>query len=258
MGRTADSFAIAQQFPGNSPAHLGELMLIQRHSNKQPVAGDLTAMSTARIEAFSDGVFSIAITLLVLNLDAPVSHNLSHTLLDMWTSYVAYVVTFLIIGVIWMNHQLMFHYIRRADRVLVVLNLFLLLSVSVLPWPASILAEAMHTGEGRNTAAALYGTTLFIGGVFFNAIWYYSSIGHRHLGAHITRPQAAVMRRRFSVGPLLYLAAAVIGVFNAVFSLLIYAGLLIAYMFEVGASSRGERDAIEPHLGPTANLPTTS
>jgi uncharacterized membrane protein len=155
-------------------------MLIQRRSSKQSAAAELTAMSTARIEAFSDGVFSIAITLLVLNLEAPASDDLTGTLLDMWTSYVAYVVTFLIIGVVWMNHHLMFHYIQRADRVLVVLNLFLLLSVSVLPWPASILADSMHTGEGRNIAAALYGTTLFVGGIFFNAIWY-TSPGHRPL-----------------------------------------------------------------------------
>lgn len=203
----------------------------------QPADADQTAMTTARIEAFSDGVFSIAITLLVLNLHVPVSRNLTGTLLNMWPSYVAYVVTFLIIGVVWMNHHLMFHYIRRADRVLLVLNLFLLLSVSVLPWPANILAEAMRTGEGKNTAAAVYGATLFVGGLFFNAIWVYASVGHRHLGAHITRAQAALIRRRFSLGPLLYLGAAIIGVFNASCSLFIYAGLLIAYMFEVGTSA---------------------
>ncbi len=214
-------------------------MIFRRHpaSSTEPVS--LTVMSTGRLEAFSDGGFAIAITLLVLNLHVPVSRHLTATLIDMWSSYVAYVVTFLIIGVVWMNHHLMFHYIRRVDRGLLVLNLLLLLSVSVLPWPANILADAMQTGQGRHPAAALYGGTLFVGGVFFNAIWYYSLL-RNHLGSHISPAQARLIGRRFSMGPVLYLVAAVIGLFSAGASLLIYACLLVAYMFEAGSPSRAE------------------
>jgi uncharacterized membrane protein len=205
--------------------------------------------STARVEAFSDGVLAIAITLLVLNLQVEASDDLAGTLARMWPSYVAYVVTFLIIGVVWMNHHLMFHYIRRTDRVLLVLNLLLLMSVSFLPWPAKVLAEAMNSGHGKNVAAVLYGGTLVVGGIFFNAIWFYASHRHRHLGAHITPDQAARIRRQFAigpflylfatvVGPFLYLFATVVGAFSAEAGLLLYGLLLVAYMFEAGASSR--------------------
>jgi uncharacterized membrane protein len=210
--------------------------------DQAPVAIDI---STDRVEAFTDGVLSIAITLLVLNLEVGPTDDLAHTLAEMWTSYVAYVVSFLLLGVIWMNHHLMFHYIQRTDRVLLVLNLLLLMSVAVLPWAAKILAEAMHTGEGKNLAAVIYGATLVVGGIFFNAIWYYASLNHRHLGAHITPEQAAVIRRRFSVGPLLYLVAAIVGLFSAEVSLLLYGLLLLAYMFEAGAASRQEAVAAD-------------
>ena len=105
-------------------------------------------MSTARINAFTDGVYAIAITLLEL---------------DLHYNYLAYVMTFLIIGVIWMNHHLMFHYIRRVDHFLLLLNLLMLMSVAFLPWPANMLSDAIADGHGENSAAVLYGGTLFFG-----------------------------------------------------------------------------------------------
>ena len=200
--------------------------------DRDPSAVD---MKPGRLEAFTDGVFAIAITLLVLNLEVESSRDLGHELLEMWPSLIAYVVSFLIIGVIWMNHHLMFHYITRVDRPLLILNLLMLMCVAFLAWPTAVLADAVHTGESEGTAAALYGGTLVVGGIFFNAIWYYASSGHRHLGRHITPEQAANIRRKFLLGPVLYLVAAAVGLFSVEISLIIYALLLTGYMFEAGA-----------------------
>lgn len=207
-------------------------------SNDESAGPSVVEMSTARLEAFSDGVFAIAITLLVLNLELHDSHDLGHEILRMWPSLVAYLVTFGIVGVIWMNHHLMFHYITRVDRVLMIINLMLLMSVAFLAWPTAVLADAIATGESQRTAAVLYGSTLVIGGIFFNAIWVYASSRHRHLGDHISPDHARDIRRKFIVGPFFYLFATVVGAFSAAAGLLIYAILLAAYMFEAGAARR--------------------
>jgi uncharacterized membrane protein/catechol 2,3-dioxygenase-like lactoylglutathione lyase family enzyme len=218
-----------------------------RTATVAPVAGDgaeaagPVEISTDRLEAFSDGVFSIAITLLVLDLQPDHSKPLAQALGQLWPNYVGYVVSFLLIGVVWLNHHTMFHYIRRVDRRLLVLNLLLLLSVAFLPLPTSVLAHAIHTGHGKNVAAGFYGGTLVIGGIFFNAIWYYASTGHRHLGNHISPWTARQIRNRFVMGPLLYLAATLVGLLvSAEASLVMYALLLVFYMFEAttGQSAR--------------------
>src|SRR5215470_9469621 len=97
-------------------------------------------VSAGRLEAFSDGVLSIAATLLVLELHVPESgDNLGAALLAQWPSYAAYVVSFITIGIIWVNHHQLFALVRRVDRTLLFLNLALLMVVSVLPFPTAIL-----------------------------------------------------------------------------------------------------------------------
>jgi uncharacterized membrane protein len=97
-------------------------------------------VSSSRLEAFSDGVFAIAITLLVLEIPVPSVEygELMDELLDQWPAYAAYVVSFAVIGIIWINHHAIFGYVERADRALLLLNLNLLLWVALLPWPKSL------------------------------------------------------------------------------------------------------------------------
>lgn len=191
-----------------------------------------TGIGPDRLKSFTDGVFAIAITLLVLNIELDSSQDLGHELVRMWPTLVAYVVTFLIVGVIWMNHHVMFHYIVRVDRPLLILNLLLLMSVSFLCWPTAVLADAMVSGKSQELAAALYGGTLVIGGIFFNAIWFYAAHEHRLLGEHITPEQARRIGRQYMVGPCFYLVATLVGLISAEASLIIYGLLLAAYMFE--------------------------
>ncbi|WP_405013588.1 TMEM175 family protein [Kitasatospora sp. NBC_01539] len=206
-------------------------------------------MSTARLEAFSDGVFAIAITLLILEIHAPSEQamhaGLGSALLHLWPSYLAYSITFLLIGMIWLNHHLMFHYIIRTNRTLMILNLMLLLSVSFLPFPTAVLADAVNAGAGEKTAAAFYGIVLILGGVFFNAIWIYASKDHRHLGAHISPGQARRIRARFGVGPFLYLTAVLLSSVSAKISIGFYVVLLLSYFIDVSPKS-GRTEASEP------------
>ena len=106
-------------------------------------------MESRRAEAFSDGVFAIAITLLVLDLRLPGAgpehHTLIYQLLHDWPQYFAYVVSFLTIGIMWMNHHTIFAHITRVDRPLLVINLLLLMAVVAIPFPTSLVAEHLQT-----------------------------------------------------------------------------------------------------------------
>jgi uncharacterized membrane protein len=126
-------------------------------------------VSTNRLEAFSDGVFAIAITLLVLDIHvpAPEDGSLGHALLAQWPSYAAYVVSFLTIGIIWMNHHAAFSRLRAADHSILIWNLLLLLSVGILPFTTSLMATYLKEGSGEGLAAAIYGASFLAMGAVF-------------------------------------------------------------------------------------------
>jgi uncharacterized membrane protein len=208
-----------------------------------PHAPEAVEISSNRLEAFSDGVFAIAITLLMLDIQVPSGGHLLQSLLHLWPSYCAYVVSFLIIGVVWMNHHTMLFHIRHVDRMLLLLNLLLMMDVAFIPFAAHILALTIGSGSDGRTAAVFYGAVLTIGGLPFNAIWHYASKDHRHLGRTITPEQADTLRRHFTMGPFLYLAATLVGLINAVASLTIFMVLLLFYMIEVFGVSRAIQDA---------------
>lgn len=124
-------------------------------------------MNTQRIETFSDGVFAIAITLLVLDIRPPqASPHLVADLLALWPSYLAYLISFLLIGLIWANHHEMFHHIHRGDRMLMFFNTLLLMCVAFLPFVTAVLSSSLREHAGLRTAVVLYGSTLVVGGIF--------------------------------------------------------------------------------------------
>ena len=131
-------------------------------------------MDSKRAEAFSDGVFAIAITLLVLDLRLPAAdgHTLTWQLLHEWPAYFAYVVSFLTIGIMWMNHHSIMANITRVDRPLLVLNLFLLMGVVVIPFPTSIVAEHL-LGSGGAAASVTYGLVMIFISFGFAGLWIY-------------------------------------------------------------------------------------
>ncbi|TDU90689.1 putative membrane protein [Kribbella voronezhensis] len=186
-------------------------------------------MKTARLEAFSDGVFAIAITLLIIEIKVP--EDTSHLLTklgELWPSYLGFVISFLVIGLIWANHHAMFDHIVTADRTLLFLNTVLLMLVVFIPFSAGVLAAAFRTGESERTSVVLYGVVLVAGGIPFNAIWEYARRNHRLLGPSITPAEAKRIARRFYLGPVLYGVGTLLGALVPALGIAVFA-LLIPY-----------------------------
>jgi uncharacterized membrane protein len=130
-------------------------------------------MSTNRLESFSDGVFAVAITLLVLGIDVPdvgPGNSLGHALVANWPQYAAYVVSFLTIGIIWINHHAMIGRLRAADHTILILNLLLLMTVVLLPFATNLIATYLRHPEARSLAAALYAGAFLLMGVMFGLL----------------------------------------------------------------------------------------
>ena len=133
-------------------------------------------MSTSRTEAFSDGVFASAATLLVLELKVPQvePRGLADALLENWPSYATYVVSFLTIGIIWVNHHAVLERIRNVNHPLLFINLVFLMAVAAIPFPTALLADYLQAGHDESLAAAVYGGTMKLMGMSFGAIWAYA------------------------------------------------------------------------------------
>ncbi len=185
-----------------------------------------------RTELFSDAVFAIAITLLVIEIKVPEGGtNLLGQLLDLWPNYVGYVLSFALIGQVWLNHHAMFQRLKSLDHWTTICNLALLLDVAFLPFPTAVLAQALRTGEGTTVAAVFYGLVMVIGGIFFNAVWWSARRGG-HLKDDTTRLEITTITRRFALGPLLYGVATALGLINAWLSIATYIVLIGFFMME--------------------------
>ena len=175
----------------------------------QPTGGSRAAETreTARVEAFSDGVFAIAVTLLVLNLQVP--HNmradqeLLSALLNQWPSYFAYVTSFAQISIMWINHHRLFTVIRRTDTTLLLFNGLLLLGVTFVPFPTAILAEYIPRA-GAHVAAAAYTGTYVVLAVLFNLLWRYAAHKKRLLDQEADSRLVNAITRAYSFGPPVY------------------------------------------------------
>jgi uncharacterized membrane protein len=174
---------------------------------------------TTRLVFFSDAVFAITITLLVLEIKPPPDYtNLLHGLVALWPSYLAYAVTFLFIGQVWANHHVMFDHIRAADRVVLLLNTLLLMVVAFLPFATSVLAGAFRSGHGQRTAVVFYGIAFDVTALTFNAVWHYVR-RHRLITETLDSAGATAISRRFQLalawlatGALLGAALPILGV----------------------------------------------
>jgi uncharacterized membrane protein len=201
-------------------------------------------VSSRRAESFSDGVFAVAITLLIFSLLSTGREALSYRSLgDAWPQYAAYVVSFLTIGIMWMNHHVLFSHVRLVDRPLLVLNMLLLMGVVAIPFPTALVAEHLTgpNASGGQPAAVVYGLVMVVISLFYNAIWLYLVSHATALGSQITKQQLlASMPRvggrlripRWSIGLGGYLAGVLIALAgSAAAALAIYGLLAVFYMF---------------------------
>jgi uncharacterized membrane protein len=194
---------------------------------------------TSRIEAFSDGVFAIAITLLVLTLQVPNVHGgLWQALLDEWPQFAGYLTSFAIIGIMWVNHHSMFRTIVRSDRVLLFLNLLLLLWTALLPFPTNLIAR--YLGDGGTDAAvaeAVYSANLTLAAIAFSLIWIHAVRGGRLIASPLTPKAERQAIVRFSVGTLVYAATIGISFLSPGAALAIQFVVAAYYVFEQLAPS---------------------
>src|SRR6266516_7578309 len=160
---------------------------------------------TARMEAFSDGVFAFAITLLALNLHDPVANGVSllQGLVNERAVFFAFVTSFVTVLIMWMNHHNMFNYIRRVDRRLMLLTGVLLMFVVLTTFNTSLVAAHIQLSDGW-IAAAVYSGTFFFLSLVWNGLWRYCVRGHRLLGTAVTDQQARTITRQYAVAPVSY------------------------------------------------------
>lgn len=177
-------------------------------ANSPPVPRNLSGITKARLEAFSDGVLAIVITLLAIELRPPEvedGQTLASALWEQWPSYLAYLLAFAQIGVIWLNHHRLFDQVRVVDGKLLLLNLNLLMWITLIPFPTALVAEHLQEGgEATRTAVAVFSGTLFMTSIGFTAL--YAWITHDDRLVHSLPPRHAVVaaRIRFGVGLAAY------------------------------------------------------
>jgi uncharacterized membrane protein len=194
-------------------------------------------VTKTRLEAFSDGVFAIAITLLVIELHAPAElepgETLAHALWLEWPSYVAYLVSFLTIGVIWLNHHRVFTQVARVDGPLLVLNLNLLLWTALIPFPTSVVADYLgQGGEQAKTAVAFYSGVFVLMGVSFDALFLWITHDARLLDRLPPPEVVRAARLRFTLGLAVYLLALALSFLWPPLALALHAAMALYYAFD--------------------------
>jgi uncharacterized membrane protein len=184
--------------------------------------------ATGRLETFSDGVFAIAATLLVLEFSVGQAHgNLGDELLHLWPAYLAYATSFLTIGIIWVNHHAIFELIGRVDRTLLFVNTLFLLVVAFIPFPTRLVAHYL-TGPDERAAVLAYDCTLLLMAILYNVLWRYPRA--RLLRADAPPDAVAVIDRSFAPGVPIYLIVLAIAFASATASVVLTLAAAIFYV----------------------------
>lgn len=186
---------------------------------------------TTRLETFSDGVFAIAATLLVLELGVHASSGgrLGHELVHIWPSYLAFVTSFLVIGIIWMNHHHTVSLIGRCDRTFLFLNLLLLLTVAFLPFPTKLVAQYLQ-GDGERPAAFLYAGTLVLMAILHQVWWRYARGGRRLIADHVSDAELRAVDRAYAPGVPMYGFVFVVAFFSPLASVALTLAIAAFYL----------------------------
>ena len=195
-------------------------------------------MGTNRLESFSDGVIAVAITLLVLGIvvPPPPAPHLAHELAHNWPAYAAYVVSFLTIGIIWINHHAMISRLRQTDHSILILNLLLLMSIGILPFATNLMATYLREPHGKSVAAAIYSGTLLVMSIFFSVLNRHILLKRAHLldGDLTLQERRRILLRSVS-GSAPYLVATGLA-FVSPYATLVICGAVAVYYTQPAAS----------------------
>jgi uncharacterized membrane protein len=194
---------------------------------------DEAGLTKSRIEALADGVFAVAMTLLVFEIKVPGpaqeagAGGLARHLASLWPNFVSYAISFFVLGIYWVGHHNQFHFIRRSNRPFLWLNIVFLFFVTLIPFSAALIS--MHFDEP--IAIAFYGGNLIAVGLVLYAIWVYATSNGRLVDKNL--PPEAVRRasRRILISPCVFAVAVAIGFFNTKASLILYAATASYYFF---------------------------
>jgi uncharacterized membrane protein len=198
---------------------------------------------TSRIEAFSDGVFAIAITLLILQIQLPQMdqhHSLLAGLGAQWPSYLAFAISFMTILIIWINHHNFFRLVNRVDHIFLILNGLLLLSVTFVNYPTEVLAQSLKeqgssllysVGSNQDVAAIFYSATFVFISLCFNVLWRYAVYNNRLLSSRADPQIVAAIHAQYRFAPLYYVPAAILGFFSVAASIAVNGLLAVSFVF---------------------------
>ncbi len=202
-------------------------------------------MNLNRFEAFSDGVFAIAMTLLVIEIKVPdlseaTASTAINTLIHTVPHILSYITSFLVIGVLWLNHHALFHLLKRVDRIVLTINLVLLMCIAFIPFPTALLGE-----YGKlQPIVMFYGLTLSLTGIVYNVLWFY--VVRQYLWHHPQVDRRFIYQASFwSISyPILYLIASLLSLSNTTLSTVLYILIPLFYLFP---------SAIDRQLGNLSN-----
>jgi len=188
-------------------------------------------MDTRRTEAFSDGVFAVAITVLVFGL-LPIGggKHVAHEEFSAWPRYVAYVVSFLTIGIMWLNHHGLIAQLRVVNRPLLIMNLFLLMGVVAVPWPTTLVAD--HLTGGGEAATVTYGLVLLGISIAYSTMWFYIGMRAADVAQRADRPRERLKTLRFMAGLGGYALAVGVSFFSPGAAMTMYGLIAVYYFFE--------------------------
>lgn len=207
----------------------------------------VAGLTTERITAFSDGVFSIAITLLVLNLRIPIipQSKVSGELLDQlgtqWPSLLSYLLSFVIIGIYWVAHHNMFHYIKRSDRPFLWINILLLMCVAFIPFPAGLLGQY----PTQRISVIIYASSLILTNLMLSLLWWYATSNHRLVDQDIDPHFVRTVNRRNMTAPVVYLVSIGLSFPSTLASLIVFFLFPLYYIFP---------SHIDLHFTPTSRI----
>ena len=187
-------------------------------------------MKTSRLEAFSDGVFAVAITLLVIEINVPGGENLWHQLKEEWPSFASFFVSFWVIGIIWVNHHGLLDHLKRTDRPVLYLNLLVLMTVVFIPFSTALMADHLKSGADEKVAALVYALAFLAMGIAFNLFWTYIVKHRRELGVEIPDEEVRRMSVGFMIGSPIYLLAVIMAFISPAVVLIIIPAVAVYYM----------------------------
>ncbi|HEY1596013.1 MAG TPA: TMEM175 family protein [Thermoleophilaceae bacterium] len=197
-------------------------------------------MPTTRLETFSDGVIAIAATLLILDVHASGS-PLGKALVHIWPSYLAYALSFTVIGIIWVNHHAVIGQLGQVDRRFLFINLFFLMVVAFIPFPTQLVAENIrHGGTDARDAVLAYGVTCTMMAVAYNVMWFYAIHERRLLKPDADPKVVASITSSFRPGIPIYFGATLLAFASPALSLSVFGALALFYVFEGSFFARNE------------------